>query len=185
MLPAQSSRTGQTSHSPMSIVTSRLSTATWNAPFPRRVDEEEQDQPVQQRADHLRALCRRGRTGRRTRRSRSGGDRRIIRTRSATVTPPSPSRGSPRRRGTGRARPVPNPIAIPPSTSPTAHDASTVIERPLRTDPVAQPAPDEAHRDRDDRQPEQDRVGVADRTRPSASIVTTLITTMTVLTASL
>ena len=27
--PAQSSRTGQTSHSPMSIVTSRLSTATW------------------------------------------------------------------------------------------------------------------------------------------------------------
>ena len=28
-LPAQSSRTGQTSHSPMSIVTSRLSTATW------------------------------------------------------------------------------------------------------------------------------------------------------------
>ena len=50
-LPAQSSRTGQTSQTPMSIVTSRLSTATWYAAIAERVEEQEERQ-------RRRAACR-------------------------------------------------------------------------------------------------------------------------------
>ena len=41
----------------MSIVTSRLSTATWYAPLPRLSTKQEQDRAVQQLADDLRALA--------------------------------------------------------------------------------------------------------------------------------
>src|SRR4026208_2364890 len=105
-------------------------------------------------------------------RTRSGGERRTISTRSPTVTPPNPDpRIAPATRNGGRPL-GPRPIAMPPMTGPTAPEPRTTHSGPpplrphrvahggLRPKPIAQRAPREAHRDGHDRQPEEDRVGV-------------------------
>ena len=99
----------------------------------------------------------------------SGGESRTIRTRSATWTPPSRSRGSPRRPGTREpGRPEPDrDTADDEADRPRAEHPDSVRLGP----PVHQPAPDEAHRDRDERQRQQDevRLSSSDTPRPSPS----------------
>ena len=96
--------------------------------------------------------CRRARRSRRTRRS----------CRAARAGPSAPDRrpgrrrarcpGSRRRRGTATNPAGPKPIATPPMSEPDRPRDEDHDERPLRALPVAQPAPHEAHRDRDERQ---------------------------------
>ena len=84
------------------------------------------------------------------------------------------------RNGTSPAGPYPaRPAEDEPDRPRQQHATSVCLARP-----VGQRAPHEAHRDRDQGQAQQDdiRRSIAD---PRAFVVTTLMTTMTVLTASL
>ena len=92
---------------------------------PERVEEQEDDQPVQQLADDLAALADQpvdpeelaDPVGR-----READHQHAVGDLDAAQTA---ARGSPRRRGTGPARPARTPIATPPTRSPTAHDRRT------------------------------------------------------------
>ena len=172
------------SHAPISIVTSRLSTAIWYAPTPERVEEQEEDHAVQQLADDLRALAdepvqpeelaellRRREpdhqhpVGDLDAAEAAAEDRPGERNIARPDVPGDAQRDRRRRRArppTTRARPSAS--ASGPSRSTSA-------------------APAEARDDRDDRQAEQDDLRRRSL-RPIASVATTLITTMIVLTAS-
>ena len=157
--PGQSSRTGHTSHRPMSIVTSRLRTATWYAPRRRAGPGARGSSAVEQLADHLAALADQpvepeelaeplGR--REPDHQHAVGD--------LDATEPA-AEDRPGERGTVRARRGPKPRATPPINSPTAHEMRTMTS--VASDPAGRTASPTRSSSRSRRavEPEEDQVG--------------------------
>ena len=114
----------------------------------------------------------------------SGGESRTIRTRSETCTPPSPlPRTAPARRNIANPTVPAMPSETPPTTSPNAHDVSTIIS--VRFGPRRSTARPQAKLAATATIASESRMRFATVfVRPIASVATIAITTMIVLTAS-